>query len=540
MTITTFLNEKQEVMNKLLKLKHKLEQFNDMELDMGELLSKINQSIKNIQGETFVMAMFGAFTDGKSTILKSITKQENIKISPEPTTDEVTYFHLDDHKLGKDFLIVDTPGLFSEHMLHTEKTKKYISEANVVIYTVDSVNPLKESHQQTIKWLLEDLGKLDSTIFVINKMDAVADLEDEEDFAHHSNIKREVVSQTIKNIVTFEGDPTVICVAADPFEMGLDYWRKQEDTYQELSRMSNLMDALDKFIIASKEQLILKSGISVIKDTIQQSITELTQVRDSVKKNRDLLNNQLEETEDELEKFEREITKKHSNITDDVINLREDIFAYINSASSLEDLQAKLNTKIGDEGYILNKKIDAIIEKHTESLIETQKEMINNIQSSMQYHDQLQNQLLNMGSKLGGKLVKALSGTSTKAISQTILKVRDFAKLPIKFKPWGAVKWAKALKTFGAALSIALDAITGIVDFVKEKKLEEGRKDISNKIEKLFKEFIISFTKSEYIANYFPVVELKNTLRTDKQNVINAYDETINKIDKHILDLEQL
>jgi small GTP-binding protein len=540
MTISTFLNEKEAVMNKLMYVKEKLGKFNEMDLDMGDLLGKVNQSLKNIQDETFVMAMFGAFTDGKSTILKSITKQENIKISPAPTTDEVTFFHLDDHKLGEDFLIVDTPGLFSEHIMHTEKTKKYISEANVVIYTVDSVNPLKDSHHQTIKWLLKDLGKLDSTIFVVNKMDAVADLEDEKDFEYHSKIKKEVVVQTIKDIIDVEGEPTVICVAADPFELGLDHWFQQDNRYQELSRMGNLIEALDTFIQESKEQLIVKSGISVIQDTIQQSIKELTQVRDTVKNNRDLLKNQLEEVEEELEKFEREITKKHINITDEVINLREDILSYISSASSLEDLQTKLKSKIGEEGYILTKKIDLIIEKHTESLMDTQKEMIHNIQSSMDFHDQLQDQLLKMGSKLGGKLVKALSGTSTKAISQTILKVRDVAKLPIKFKPWGAIKWAKALKTFGAVLSFALDALSGIMDFIKEKKLEDRRRDMTNQLETLFKEFLTSFTKSEYISSYFPVVELKNTLRTDKQNVMNAYDESIHKINEHIFDLEQL
>ncbi|WP_078543513.1 LeoA/HP0731 family dynamin-like GTPase [Litchfieldia alkalitelluris] len=540
MTITTFLDEKQSVLNKLTQLKKKVEQFQEMDIEMGDLKLKIDQSIKNIEDEKFVIAVFGAFTDGKSTILKSITKQNNIAIAPEPTTDKVTFYHLDDHQLGKDFVIVDTPGLFSEHMLHTEKTKKFISEANVVIYTVDSVNPLKDSHHNTIKWLFDDLDKLDSTIFVINKMDAVADLEDEADFEYHSQIKKEVVIQTIGELVSLKGNPAVVCIAADPFEMGLDYWNEHEDTYKELSRMDHLMKSLDQFIHASKDQLILNSGMSVIKDTIHQSITELTQVKDNVQKNRDLLSNQLEEIDEELSSFERDITKKHNLITDEVMNLREDILSYIVAASSLEDLRAKITTKIGEEGYILNKKIETIIERHTESLMENQKEMIKNIEASIKFHDQLQDQLLSMGNKLGGKFVKALSGASTKAISQTILKVRDVAKLPIKFKPWGALKWAKALKTFGAVLSIALDAISGIVEFIKEQKLEKGRKDISDQVEDLFKEFLNSFTKAEYIKTYFPVVELKQTFREDKQNILHAYDETIEKIEQHVSELEQL
>ncbi|WP_163099370.1 LeoA/HP0731 family dynamin-like GTPase [Peribacillus alkalitolerans] len=540
MTITTFLDEKQTVLNKLIDLKKKLLEFDEMEIDMGDLISKIDQSMKNINDETFVIAMFGAFTDGKSTIIKSITQHSSIAISPEPTTDEVKFYHLDGHQFGKDFSIVDTPGLFSEHMLHTDKTKKYISEANVVIYTVDSVNPLKDSHHPTIKWLLEDLNKIESTIFVINKMDAVADLEDDEDFENHSQIKKEVVINTLKNFVPLKVNPKVICVAADPFEMGLDYWRQHEESYQELSRMGNLMQALDQFINDSKEELIYKSGMSVINDAIHHSIAELIQVRDQVQKNRELLHNQLEEIEGELELFEKEITQKHHNITEEIINIREDILSYISSANSLEDLRTKVSTKIGEEGYILNKKIEMVIEKHTESLMESQKQMIKNIEASIEFHEQLQGQLLKMGNKLGGKLVKALSGASTKAISQTILKVRDVAKLPIKFKPWGAVKWAKALKTFGAVLSIALDAISGIVDFVKEHKLEKARNELVKQLEELFKEFITSFTKGEYIATYFPVVEMKQTFRIDKQNVLDTYDQTLDKIEEHIKVLEQV
>lgn len=540
MTITGYLNEKQAVLKNLSGLKQKLLGFNDMELDFGSLVLKIDQSIQNIEQDTFVIAMFGAFTDGKSTILKSIAKLDNIEISPEPLTNEVTLYQLDEEKFGKGFSIVDTPGLFSEHMLHTEKTKKYISEANIIIYTVDSVNPLKASHHPTIKWLLKDLGKLDSTIFVVNKMDAIADLEDEADYLHHSQIKKDVVKQIIREEISIEGDPAIVCVAADPFEQGLDFWAEQEENYQKLSRMNNLTSAIDQFVHDSKEQLLIKSGMSVIKDAINHSVTELSQVREHVKKNRELLKNQLFEIEGELVKFEKEITKKHLNITDEVINMREDILAYIASSSNMEDLQSKVTAKLGDEGYILNKKIETIIQKHTENLMETQRELIHNIEASIHFHDKIQDQLLQMGNKAGGKLIKALSGTSTKAISQTILKVRDMAKLPIKFKPWGAIKWAKALKTFGAVLSIALDSITGIADYVKEQKFEKKRTEIVSQVEDLFKAFLKSFTKEEYIAAYFPLLKMQQTFRMEKHEVLNAFNQTLNRLDQAIMEMENL
>jgi len=50
------------------------------------------------------------------------------------------------------------------------KRQKNISEADLIIFVTNAINPLKKNQYQTIKWLLEDLGKLEQAIFVINKL----------------------------------------------------------------------------------------------------------------------------------------------------------------------------------------------------------------------------------------------------------------------------------------------------------------------------------------------------------------------------------
>jgi hypothetical protein len=117
-------------------------------------------------------------------------------------------------------------------------------------------------------------------------------------------------------------------------------------------------------------------------------------------------------------------------------------------------------------------------------------------------------------------------------------QTHDFAKLPIKFKPWEALKWAKALKTFGAVLSVALDALGGFLDFYNEHKLAEEKGDILNQIDELFKEFLSSFTKSDYIKAYFPVIELKQNLRKDVNAINQSYKQKIEQINGFLFDLE--
>ncbi|WMO13611.1 dynamin family protein [Pseudoalteromonas piscicida] len=147
--------EKESMILKLESLSKKLSRVeSEFSIDISTLISKVNNAMENIKNDIFSIAFFGAFSDGKSTILSVLINKLDIDISPEPTTDKVQPYEY------KDYKIIDTPGLFSENLIHDELTKKYISEANIVIYTVNPVNPLKESHLQTVKWILSDLKKL--------------------------------------------------------------------------------------------------------------------------------------------------------------------------------------------------------------------------------------------------------------------------------------------------------------------------------------------------------------------------------------------
>ncbi|MCF6157602.1 MAG: labile enterotoxin outputA [wastewater metagenome] len=248
--IESFIEKKQELLGKLKRLNEKFYEFeNSYELDLSELKAKVNELTENLAKEKFSIALVGAFAEGKSTIVSAITERLDIKIAPEPSTCDIMRYEYDD------WLIVDTPGLFSEKLLHDELTRKYISEANIVIYTLDPVNPLKNSHQVTIKWLLSDINKINSTIFVINKMDERADLEDEEDYKRISDIKIEVVVDTLKQIIELKSLPKIVCVSGDPYGYGLKHWFENLNEYKKLSRIENLCNEINRFIKSARDRL---------------------------------------------------------------------------------------------------------------------------------------------------------------------------------------------------------------------------------------------------------------------------------------------
>ena len=519
--------EKQKVLNKLETLSNELKLIEkEYEIDLSELKSKTNNSIKNIKEEKFSMAFFGAFSDGKSTILSALTNRLDIEISPKPTTDKIKVYEF------KDYQIIDTPGLFSENLIHDDLTKQYISEANVILYTVDPVNPLKESHLKTIKWILKDLNKIDSTIFVINKMDEIADLEDDEDFNRNSEIKKEVILDTLKDFDIVD-TIKIVAISADPFGQGLEFWRENLDEYKKLSRIENLDKIISNFVTGYKDELILKTGISVIKDTIIQLRDEFEEVKKSLGLEVETLNNQITEYRNRLEILDKDIDRSYLNIKNELIEFREEILIDIDAAHELKDLGEIVQKKIGQEGYILQEKINSIIQQYTKNLLIESKKTLDSLEETLNYHLNIENELIGSLSPTAKLFVNQIFSSSTRTIADNVLKVRDFLGVSYKFKPWGALKVAKFLK----GIPVIIDVLDGGFKIWAQKKFENKRNELKQEIEKIFKDIIQNMTFEKYVETYFPdISEIRSILFSIESNRNEIYKtiENIHKINRNL------
>lgn len=514
--------EKQIIIDKLESLKNRLvEAEKEFNVNLLELITKVNQASENIKNEVFSIAFFGAFSDGKSTILSVLLNKLDIDISPEPTTDKIQIYNFDDYQ------IIDTPGLFSENLIHDEITKKYISNANIIIYTVDPVNPLKDSHIPTIKWILSELKKHDSTIFVINKMDEIADLEDDNDFVINAKIKKEVVSEILKEEIGVEEHNKIVSVAADPFEMGLEHWSK-DDNYKKLSRIYNLENVISEFKSKYKNELLIKAGISVIRDTSNHFLSELNEIKKALSNEADLLKNQIEEFNNRIKVLEKDINRSYINLKEDFISLREDILIDIDNINDINELAEVLQRRIGENGYIVQEKIDLIIKRHTDSIFSESKEMFKSLEESLVYHSRIQDELLGKLSETGKSFIKGLLGAPTREIADAIIKTRDFLKIPFQFKPWGAIKFAKFLK----AMPVVMEAFQLVAGMWSKYKLDKKRTEVKREIETAFKGLIQNLTLEEYIKTYFPFIsETQNILLALQKREIEIQN-TITKINK--------
>ncbi|GAA7116526.1 hypothetical protein HpCHN46_09250 [Helicobacter pylori] len=112
-------------------------------------------------------------------------------------------------------------------------TKKYVSEAHLILYALNPSNPIKESHKDDLNWLFRTLNLLSRTIFVISRFDEEADIEDEEDCNKRFKTKKENIQNRLNDLISLSEKEkeglSIVAVAANPFDLGVEHWLKHQE-----------------------------------------------------------------------------------------------------------------------------------------------------------------------------------------------------------------------------------------------------------------------------------------------------------------------
>ncbi len=184
----------QEILKKLLDFIHTGEKYG---INVEESIKdKIHNAMENVADQKLKVALVGGFSEGKTSIAAAWIERldESMKIDHKESSDEVKIYNIDN-----EMELVDTSGLFGfkEKITDSGKierykdiTKKYISEAHLILYALNPSNPIKDSHKDDLNWLFRTLNLLSRTIFVISRFDEEADIEDEQDYNKRFEIKK--------------------------------------------------------------------------------------------------------------------------------------------------------------------------------------------------------------------------------------------------------------------------------------------------------------------------------------------------------------
>ena len=347
---------------------------------------RINEKINNIKEDRFTIAVFGHFSNGKSTFLNAlmgygeevlkedevastatITKLvypqdlsllnkariiysnneekivdcDNIKeftarnseFNVEENIKEViVYFDSEFLKNGVE--IVDTPGFNSTHKLHTDIAKSYIKKADASIFLFAADKP---GAKQELKFLEEINTNIDRIFFILNKIDLC-------NFTENSNIDtacEKLKDKLIISKINMENKKIYPISAL-----------KKKESIKEDCDMKNKESMFDEFTnelsiyLTSDENTRDRLGApvnSIIRELVNYK-SELNNKVNAYSSNKDDIENKIKKQEDIILQLEDEIKKKKKHIDKSIRGILKNRERSIKN--SIESLEDDLNEKL--------------------------------------------------------------------------------------------------------------------------------------------------------------------------------------------------
>lgn len=534
-TLKVFNKKKEDVFKMLSKLLSVLKEGRELGVNIEpEYITKIEKSIDENEDKKLKVVLIGGFSEGKTSIAAAWLEEydkEKMKIAMTESTDDIREYDVGNIHL------VDTPGLFGfKETANKEKykniTKKYISEANIVLYVMNSDNPIKESHKEEIQWLFKDLNLLPRTVFVLSRFDNVADIEDENDYNGMLDIKRENVLKRLEDFEVINAEDSkkipIVAVAANPFDEGIEYWLEKLDEFKKLSHIDSLQHATSNIVEKNGgiDSVSLETQKSIIGEVLNLKIPLATAKIEKLDKEYKNLNNVLKEMEGELKNLENKISFAKIDLDDFIMGLFTDLILQLEGAT-IETFYDFFERNIGSEGIVLSSKIENGINKKVieieNDICRLEKNFDNEIDNFEEFTQDNSLEKFKIGSEMMKNANLGLTNTS-------IIAVRNFLNLSIKFKPWQAVKIANAINKgipiIGAILGIGLELWDSFSKSQQEKTFLEAKKQMKENFEKQRKEY----------------KELIENVEEFDKNVFKSYfklDDNITKLSNELLEKEK-
>jgi hypothetical protein len=528
-TVSKFKAQQSSSIKVLEKLKTYLENGEKIGVDIDDsLIKKLNNAINDVETKKLKVALIGGFSEGKTSIAAAWIEKldkSNMKISHQESSDEVLVY-----EVGNDIELIDTPGLFgfkekfNNDMNAIEKykdiTEKYVSEAHLVLYVMNSVNPIKDSHKDDLNWLFRTLNLLPRTVFVLSKFDEVVDVEDNARYKNDLEIKKSNVITRLKDLINLNDNEvseiSIVGVSANPFDMGIEHWLSNIDDFKRLSHITTLQNETSNKIEINGGIVAIANETkkTIIKDILEKQVPISRELNQKILEELGKLSEISTIMNREIQSLEPEIRAKKLAFKEFTIDTFTNLIRQA-QGTSLETFGEFYEQEIGLDGINLNTKIQIEFERQMGSIVQS----LNTIETNFNAEIGTFNKVISNYGKQGvNYLVKSGLISNT-----TILGTRDMLTsamkrigldLSIKFKPYGAINLAKGLNGALIVFGFALELWDSWSQHKKEEEFNKAKKKIIESFEAQRKELIELLDSENFTHNFFPkYIELQEKLK---------------------------
>ncbi len=488
--------------------------------------------MENVADQKLKVALVGGFSEGKTSIATAWIDRldESMNIDHQESSDAVKIYDIDN-----EMELVDTPGLFGfkvkEHdsgkiERYKDITKKYISEAHLILYALNPSNPIKESHKDDLNWLFRTLNLLSRTIFVISRFDEEADIEDEQDYNKRFKIKKENIQNRLNDLISLSEKEKegliIVAVAANPFDLGVEHWLKHQEEFQKLSHIKALQDATQKKIKENggKLTIIEEAKKSVIQDVIYRQMPPAKQALQGINGEMEYLNKTLERRK-EIQKLSGEISQARIHLREFIIRYFSDLIRQV-SGTSLETFNDFAMREIGDKGINIETKVQNEFERQTQGISNEIAKIETDFNADRSFFEKHAGTFGRIGIKLLEQS-KFINATNIKLARDTIAAAGKFVgvDLALKFKPWGAFKLAGSINKGLPLIGLAFEVWDSWKESQKIEKLEKAKREMESDFNNQKQEILdLINDETRFKQTCFPMaLELEKCIQACEESV---------------------
>lgn len=545
-----FSVDKNTAIGKLDQLRGLLVELGELGLDVQQDLDKIGSALASIESDVLRIALLGAFSDGKTSVVAAWLGRimSDMRIDMDESSDRLAVYKPEG--LPGECEIVDTPGLFGDKektldgqkVMYEDLTRRYISEAHLILYVVDATNPLKESHGEIAKWILRDLNKLTSTVFVINKMDEVTDLSEHALFTEQAAIKRDNLKSKLQRAAGMSPEElaqlNIVCVAANPNGRGLEFWFGKPEHYESRSRINDLKAATSRVLKENVPAvLIAKTGVDVVRDVVAQKLVaaraQLDELAIYARENQE----ESKRIEGDIDRGRGDVKRLGGELARELQAMEKQLLNRLRPLS-LEDIRGYLEDEIGYTqdgiGYKLNLNIKGAIDRFFEQSSAVTRRIQGEIGRQLDRSESFIEAMSEGVLQSASGVLKGISQVNPSVIKGTIFAARDllgqFTGIAIKFKPWQATKFAGAIATWagpaGGAISLGVDVYKAYKSHELEAELKKVKDEVGEVIKSAFKDIYDILADDEKMFDFF-APQLR-----EFQRIVSAMGESARAIQK--------
>jgi hypothetical protein len=300
---------------------------------------------------------------------------------------------------------------------------------------------------------------------------------------------------------------SIVAVAANPFEQGMEYWLDNREEFKALSHISKLQDATERKIQSQGgfESLAIEMQTSVIRDVMNKQLPIAVEADQKVSEEVTKLEMLDSRLRDQLAQTNQEIGETQVRLRQFVTQYFSDLILQAKGCS-LDTFGEFYEREIGSEGVVLVSNLQNEFSRQMSSINLDIERMQIGFDNEVNHFNTTLKSLGAQGVKytLNGNLINGNTILSARDGVVSIAKTFgfDIAK-HMKFKPWGAINMAKGVNGALAAIGVAIEVWDSYEQHKREEKFKKTIEKIVIDFELQRKDLLDIINAEEFKENFF-------------------------------------